>query len=174
VFITREGNVKLVDFGIAKATNRAHSTSYGTLKGKLPYMSPEQCRAEEIDRRSDIYSLGIILYELTTGTRLYSGRSEYTLLKEIVEEPVPPPSLVRQDYPVELERIIMRALEKDRDSRYQTARELQIELTDFARSLDLDISPGHLADRARRVRAAAARSGARGYAPARAKAGRGG
>ena len=140
VFLTRDGTVKLVDFGIAKASNRTTHTSYGTLKGKLAYMSPEQCKGEPVDRRSDIYSLGIILYELSTNTRLYTGKSEYTVLKDIVEEDVPLPSSIREDYPTDLEPIVMRALEKAEDDRYQTARELQVDLLDLARSLDLDVT----------------------------------
>jgi len=70
IFVTYDGGVKLVDFGIAKASNRASETRYGSLKGKIPYMSPEQCRSEPLDRRSDIFSLGILLYEQTTSVRL--------------------------------------------------------------------------------------------------------
>ena len=92
VFVTYDGGVKIVDFGIAKASNRWNHTQARVLKGKIPYMSPEQCRAEVLDRRSDVFALGILLYELTTGTRLFRGRSEFEILKRIVEEPVPRPS----------------------------------------------------------------------------------
>ena len=134
ILLTREGGVKLVDFGIAKAANRASSTGYGTLKGKLAYMSPEQCRSEVVDRRSDIFSLGIILFELTTGKRLYRGKSEYEILREIVEGSVPPPSTLVPGYPADLEQIVLRALARDREERYQTARELEHDLEQFARN----------------------------------------
>ncbi|HEX4460669.1 MAG TPA: serine/threonine-protein kinase, partial [Polyangia bacterium] len=73
LIVTYEGSVKLLDFGIAKASNRLRETRVGTLKGKVPYMSPEQCRSEQLDRRSDIYSLGILMWELTLSRRLYRG-----------------------------------------------------------------------------------------------------
>jgi serine/threonine protein kinase len=133
VFLTREGGIKLVDFGIAKATNRMSTTLHGTLKGKLAYMSPEQCRAEVVDRRSDIYSLGILLYELTTGRRPYHGRSEYELLRDIVEAEVPLPGEIAPGYPPDLEAITMRALARDRASRYPDALSMLQDLERFAR-----------------------------------------
>ncbi|HTE55570.1 MAG TPA: serine/threonine-protein kinase, partial [Kofleriaceae bacterium] len=137
VFVTREGGVKLVDFGIAKATNRISTTLYGTLKGKLPYMSPEQCRAEPVDRRSDVYSLGVLLYEVTTGRRPYSGRSEYELLRDIVEGEVPLPTQVAPGYPPDLEAIALRALARDREARYPDALTMVQELEHFARRHEL-------------------------------------
>jgi hypothetical protein len=145
VFITYDGGVKIVDFGIAKATNRFNETRYGTLKGKIPYMSPEQCRSEPLDRRSDVFAIGIMLYELTTGYRLYKGRSEFEILKRIVEGDVTPPSVLRPGYPRSLERILMRALAKRREDRYQTAQELQADLEGFAREHRLPVSPIALA-----------------------------
>jgi len=139
VFLTRDGAVKLVDFGIAKAKGRKSKTTYGTLKGKLAYMSPEQCQGEEVDRRSDLYSLGILLYELTTGRRLYRGKSEYVVLKEIVEGTIEPPSSL-MSFPSELENIIMKALEKDPDRRFKTARKMQEALEKFARTNQLALS----------------------------------
>ena len=133
VFLTREGGVKLVDFGVAKAANRMSTTTYGTLKGKLAYMSPEQCRALPVDRRSDIYALGILLYELTTGRRPHRGKSEYELLREIVEGVIPPPRLGTPDYPVELEQIVMRALAPEPADRYPNALAMEQDLERFAR-----------------------------------------
>jgi serine/threonine protein kinase len=138
VFLTREGWVKLVDFGIAKAANRvSNTTTYGTLKGKLAYMSPEQCRADLVDRRSDIYSLGVLLYEMTCGRRPYAGKSEYELLREIVEGAVPPPSLATPGYPPELEVIAMRALAREPADRYPDALAMEQDLARFARRNDL-------------------------------------
>ena len=134
VILTREGGIKLVDFGIAKATNRLTTTGFGTLKGKLAYMSPEQCRSEPVDRRSDIYSLGIILFELTTGKRLYRGMSEYEVLRQVIETDVPAPSTLLPGYPADLEEVVMRARARDRDRRYPTALAFHQDLERFARA----------------------------------------
>jgi serine/threonine protein kinase len=134
IILTREGGIKLVDFGIAKATNRLTTTGFGTLKGKLAYMSPEQCRSEQVDRRSDIYSLGIILFELTTGKRLYRGMTEYEVLKQVIETDVPAPSSLLPGYPADLEQVVLRALARDRDQRYPTALAFHQDLERFARS----------------------------------------
>ncbi|WP_437812171.1 protein kinase domain-containing protein [Sorangium sp. So ce1078] len=134
VFVTYDGAVKILDFGIAKAANRVNETRDGALKGKVPYMSPEQCTSEKLDRRSDIYSVGILLYEMSTGSRLFRrGATEFELMRAIVEDPVMPPSQVCSDYPPELERIVLKCLERDREKRYATARELQVDLEAFAR-----------------------------------------
>ena len=136
IFLTREGSVKLVDFGIAKAEGRTTETAMGTLKGKLAYMAPEQCASHEVDRRADIYSLGVILYELTTGRRLYSSKTEYQLINEIVEGKIRVPSTF-MDYPSELERIVLTCLKKDPTERYDSARDIQADLNVFARDYQL-------------------------------------
>jgi serine/threonine protein kinase len=141
IIVTYDGAVKLLDFGIAKASNRFGETRFGTLKGKVPYMSPEQCRGEPLDRRSDIFSLGIMLYELTLGKRLYEGKSDFEILKQIVEGTVTPPRELDPAYPPELEAICMRALEKEKDKRHQTAREMQAELEALVRADRLHVSP---------------------------------
>jgi serine/threonine protein kinase len=141
IIVTYDGAVKLLDFGIAKASNRFGETRFGTLKGKVPYMSPEQCRGEPLDRRSDIFSLGIMLYELTLGKRLFRGKSDFDLLKQIVEGVVPPPRELDPGYAPDLEAIVMRALEKEKDRRYATARELQAELEALVRADRLHVSP---------------------------------
>ncbi|WP_437483651.1 protein kinase [Sorangium sp. So ce1014] len=134
VFVTYDGAVKILDFGIAKAANRVNETRDGALKGKVPYMSPEQCTSEQLDRRSDIYSVGILLYEMSTGSRLFRrGVTEFELMRAIVEDPVLPPIEVCSDYPPELQRIVLKCLERDREKRYATARDLQIDLEAFAR-----------------------------------------
>jgi tRNA A-37 threonylcarbamoyl transferase component Bud32 len=145
VLLTRDGGVKLVDFGIAKAENRQTETLHGGLKGKLGYMSPEQVRNEELDHRSDLFSLGIILYELTTGTYLYAGKSEYELLNEIAEGAITPPSQIDPEYPPELERVLMKALAKDREDRYGSAGELHADLEAFAQGHGLSLSVRSLA-----------------------------
>jgi serine/threonine protein kinase len=141
VIVTYEGGVKLLDFGIAKASNRFGETRFGTLKGKVPYMSPEQCRGEPLDRRSDIFSLGIMLYELTLGKRLYKGHSDFEVLKQIVEGQVILPSEIDPGYNKKLEEIVMRGLEKERDKRYQTARAMQSDLETLVREERLYVSP---------------------------------
>ncbi|HEY2747648.1 MAG TPA: serine/threonine-protein kinase, partial [Polyangia bacterium] len=141
IIVTYDGAVKLLDFGIAKASNRFGETRFGTLKGKVPYMSPEQCRGEPLDRRSDIFSLGIMLYELTLGKRLYQGKSDFEVLKQIVEGTVTRPRELDAEYPEALEEIVMRALEKEKEKRYQTARDIQEDLETMVRADRLHVSP---------------------------------
>ncbi|HEX6838335.1 MAG TPA: protein kinase [Polyangia bacterium] len=140
VFVTYDGGVKLLDFGIARASSRLTETRSGTLKGKIAYMSPEQCAGFPVDRRSDIFAAAIILWEMTTGKRLYTGSSDFEILRKVKEEDAPPPSSVVPDYPPELERIVMKGLARDRERRYATAEEMQVELEEFARGERLALS----------------------------------
>lgn len=135
VIITYTGDIKVVDFGIAKSGYRpvGEDTLSGRLKGKVPYMSPEQARGEEIDWRTDIFATGIMLFELTTGKRLFKGANEIETLRLIVDREYPRPSQIRPSYPKRLEPIVMRALAKNRDQRYQSARELQADLENYIR-----------------------------------------
>jgi serine/threonine protein kinase len=144
VMVTYDGCVKVADFGIAKVTNRTDVTRAGMRKGKVPYMSPEQCRAEKLDRRSDLFSLGIVLYECTTGRRLFDGDNEFGVMNRIVNGDIEAPSNVRPGFPKELERIILRALAVDKQRRYVDARELGLDLERFARERKLDVSAGAL------------------------------
>ena len=146
VFVTYDGGIKLLDFGIAKAENKSSATRVGQLKGKIRYMSPEQSRALPLDRRSDIFSAGILLWELTTGRRLYRGASDFDVLKAIIEGDAPAPSMVKPDYPKPLEKIVMRALRRNREERWQTAQEMQLALEEFARERRLQISPVAMAN----------------------------
>jgi serine/threonine-protein kinase len=141
VVVTFSGDVKIVDFGIAKSDNKTQNeTKSGKLKGKVPYMSPEQARGEEIDARSDIFATGVMLFELTTGKRLFKGSSEFETLKLICERDYPKPSQVRPGYPPELERIVMKSLAKDKNERYQNAREMQSDLEAFVRNNRIAVS----------------------------------
>ncbi len=138
LFVTFDGGVKVLDFGIAKAAQHiaeTHTRS-GTLRGKLPYMSPEQCQNQPLDRRSDVFSLAVVLWEITVGQRLFGGAGEndFEVLKAIVERPIPPPSSRVAGYPPELERIVMKGLARDRAWRHQTADELGAELDAFSRA----------------------------------------
>jgi serine/threonine-protein kinase len=141
IVVTFTGDVKIVDFGIAKSDTRmGEQTKSGKLKGKVPYMSPEQARGDDLDARSDLFATGTMLFELTTGKRLFKGQSEYETLKLICEREYPRPSDVRPDYPPDLEAIVLRALAKDRQDRYQSAREMQADLEAFVRQNQIAVS----------------------------------
>src|SRR4051812_8722390 len=131
VLISYEGEVKIIDFGIAKATGKASKTQQGILKGKFGYMSPEQVRGLPLDRRSDIFSLGIVLYELLTGERLFVGESDFSTLEKVRNVEILPPSTYNRRIGDELERIVMKALAKDVDDRYQNAIDLHDDLQAF-------------------------------------------
>jgi serine/threonine protein kinase len=120
------GTVKLVDFGIARATIMLRQSD-DTVAGKYNYMAPEQIRGEAVDQRADLFALGIILYELTVGKRLFRGRPEQ-VIRLVLDEPIPKPTELRPDFPASLETIILRALERDPARRYQSARELRTDL----------------------------------------------
>jgi serine/threonine-protein kinase len=120
------GTVKLVDFGIARATIMLREED-ASVAGKYNYMAPEQIRGEPVDARADIFALGIILYELTVGKRLFRGRPEQ-VMRLVLEEPIALPTELRPDYPADLENIVMRALERDPARRYQSARALRTDL----------------------------------------------
>jgi len=130
ILITYDGLVKIVDFGVAKAAGRsAADTNAGQIKGKPPYMSPEQALGEEIDRRTDLFALGIILYQLTTGKHPFRGESDVITLQNIVSErPVVPPRAFDKDYPKPLETVVMKAISRDPNERYQTAAEFEAAL----------------------------------------------
>ncbi|WP_394826360.1 serine/threonine protein kinase [Pendulispora albinea] len=145
VLVTFSGDIKIIDFGIAKSERALHADTTGKLRGKVPYMSPEQARGEPLDARSDIFSTGVILFELTTGHRLFKTSSEYETLRAICERDYPRPSDLVAGYPPALEAIVMRALCRDREGRFPTARALQAALEDFVRSEQLVVSPIGLA-----------------------------
>jgi eukaryotic-like serine/threonine-protein kinase len=151
VLIGYDGGVKIVDFGIAKATVRQSETIAGSLKGKCSYMSPEQCKSEPIDRRSDVYGLGVLLYELATTTRLFKGDNEYLVMDSIVNGRFVLPQVRRPDLPSELSSIIMRALATDRTRRYQSADELRVDLDQFVAKHDLNASTAKLASYMKKI-----------------------
>lgn len=130
IFVTYDGQVKIIDFGIAKAANQDTNTQFGTIKGKVSYMSPEQANGETIDHRSDIFSVGIVLYELLTLTRMYDGDTFQVLAKARNASFVPAESL-NQDLPAQIYRILNKALQKEPDKRYQSAESMLKDIDSF-------------------------------------------
>src|SRR5690606_28533582 len=126
ILVTFDGVTKVVDFGVAKATASGDgATQAGQIKGKVGYMAPEQVRGEAIDRRVDVFALGIVLYALTTGKHPFRRESEAATMYNIcAPQAAMAPSKVVPNFPVELERVIMKALEKDREKRFATANEM--------------------------------------------------
>ncbi|SET52887.1 serine/threonine protein kinase [Stigmatella erecta] len=134
VMLAYDGRVKLVDFGIAKAGAFVERSKPGVIKGKFLYLSPEQVAQEKLDHRADIFALGTMLYEITTGKSPFAKPTTEGILFAIRSEDPPPPHLIKDDYPTELSRIIMRCLLKDRNVRYQRASEVQKDLETFLTS----------------------------------------
>jgi serine/threonine protein kinase len=128
ILISFEGDVKLTDFGIAKAASKATVTEVGALRGKLLYMSPEQAWGKPMDRRSDLFSLGIVFYEMVTDHKPFLGSSEVSILETVRECKVAPPSSLNREVPPALERVVMKALERDPERRYQDAAEMYRDL----------------------------------------------
>ena len=146
IFVSFDGTVKVLDFGIAKAANQIEQTRAGEIKGKLSYMSPEQCMGKPLDNRSDIFSMGVVLYEWLTGFKLFTGDSEVAILKSITEGKIYAPSYFKADIPEGVEAILMKALEKDREKRYQTAWEMQYDLDQFLSQYEFTPSNIHLSN----------------------------
>jgi len=132
LFVTYDGHVKLMDFGIAKARDSNSETRVGVFKGKAAYVAPEQARGETVDRRADVYSVGVVLWELLTGRRLWSGLTQIEMLRRVVAGDVTTPRSVDPRIPAELEEICMKALAFSREDRYATAAELATDLEYFA------------------------------------------
>jgi serine/threonine-protein kinase len=131
ILLSYDGAVKVTDFGVARARDNAQSTAGSSLKGKFSYMSPEQASAEPVDRRSDVFALGIVLYELTTRTRLFKGSSSVQTLRKVTSQVIPPPSQFITGYPKQLEQVVLSALERNPARRLQSAEQLQHELERF-------------------------------------------
>ncbi|HXY39263.1 MAG TPA: serine/threonine-protein kinase [Vicinamibacteria bacterium] len=149
ILLSFEGEVKLVDFGIARAATMASATDSAVLRGKLLYMSPEQARGRAVDGRSDLFSLGLVLYELVTGSRAFQGGGERTVLERVRAGDVKPPRELNPRLPEPLERVIQKALAREPDERYQDAGQMlrglerflverpQVTARDLARFLEL-------------------------------------
>ena len=140
LMIGYDGAVKLLDFGIAKATQRSVETQSGIIKGKFAYMAPEQCRGRDVDKRSDVFSLGIILYEVTTQHRCFRADSDFDTMHRIVTGDVVRPTRLVQGYPQALEAIVMKALAIDASQRYQSATFLLEAIESFAVASRMSLS----------------------------------
>jgi len=146
ILVGYDGNVKVADFGIAKAALQATATQTSMRTGKGSYLAPEQCLGQGVDRRSDVFALGIVLHELATVRRLFKGESDFHTMMTIVDGTVPRPSQHRKDLADELDKIILKALSRSPADRYQTAAELRTALDRFATKAKLTASMTALAD----------------------------
>jgi serine/threonine protein kinase len=146
VLVSYEGTVKLTDFGIAKAVDLTSATRTGTFKGKLGYASPEQVRGDALDRRSDIFALGILLYETTTGVRTFAGPNEFAVLGRVARGDWVPLEEIDAAYPAPLHAIVARALAHDPAERFATAEDFAHELDEAGRALALRTSPTRVRD----------------------------
>lgn len=148
IIISYNGDIKLTDFGIAKASNRIHQTISGSLKGKILYMSPEQARGDkDIDSRSDLYSVGVILFELITGKKLFLDSSEMAILKKVQDADIVNLTEIKKDIDPELENIILKSLKKDKNMRYQNASDMAKDLESYiTKNYDHTPVPAHISN----------------------------
>ena len=135
-FITYDGQVKVLDFGIAKALDSTNDTRTGVLKGKVPYMAPEQASGQSIDRRADLFSIGVMLWEAVVGRRMWSNsQNDLQILHALMQGNIPPPRDAKPDIDPALERMILKATAASREDRYATAAEFQAELEDHLKQM---------------------------------------
>jgi eukaryotic-like serine/threonine-protein kinase len=131
VLVGADGVPRVLDFGVAKAIGRLQTTREGQVKGKIPYMAPEQIRGQEIDRRTDIYAAGIVMWELLTQQALFDGDNEGELVLRVLERVVEPPSALAFTVPADVDAVVLRALSRDRTKRFATAREMALALEEI-------------------------------------------
>lgn len=151
ILIGYDGVVKVVDFGVARARSNLHTTFAGTIAGKLAYMAPEQAQGGELDRRVDIFALGIVLYEMTTYRRLFKMDSDIATIHQVLNSEIVPPSRLIPDYPSRLEQIVMKALEREPARRFVTALQMQQALEEAIVSMGPPVLEGALAELMRQV-----------------------
>ncbi|MGB2960294.1 MAG: serine/threonine-protein kinase, partial [Bacteroidota bacterium] len=147
IVVTSGGVAKILDFGLAKLSGEAGVTKVGTTVGTAAYMSPEQAQGEEVDARSDLFSLGAVAYELLSGQRPFKGEHEPALLYSIVNQPARPMREVKPEVPEGLEKIVGKLLEKSQDHRYQGAAEVVAELEDLEHQLRTGTAPVQVQER---------------------------
>ena len=140
ILVSKRGEVKLVDFGLAKATSQLESTDPGVVKGKFSYLSPEAASGKEVDRRADIFAVGILLYELLTGKRLFYGETDYQTVELVRQAKVPPIAPQNVEVTGELEQIVRKALARDLNQRFQSAGDLQDALAQYLFSQRLKVT----------------------------------
>jgi len=146
VLISKQGEVKVVDFGLAKATSQIETTDPGVVKGKMSYLSPEAARGEEVDSRADIFSVGILLYEMLTGKRLFYGESDYQTVELVRNAKIPPIKAQNPEVEQELEDIVRKTLAKNKEDRFQSATDLQDALAHYSYSRGLKVISRDVAD----------------------------
>jgi serine/threonine protein kinase len=151
ILVSRSGEVKVVDFGIAKAAGMSTRTQAGVIKGKVHYMAPEQAMGQKIDHRVDIFSAAIVLWEMLTSQMLYAGDNVRELVEKVRRAAISPPSTVRHEIPPALDFLVMKGLARRPEDRFQTCHEFQVELTKFLSSTAPDYSATHLSALVERV-----------------------
>jgi serine/threonine-protein kinase len=166
IMVGTDGVGRVLDFGVAKAVNRAQTTRDGAIKGKISYMAPEQLLSESVDRRADVYSAAVVLWEAVTGQRLFDGDNQGRVVRKILDEEVPAPSSIVPGLPKALDEAVLRGLEKDARRRFQTAREFASALERCMPTASLtevgewveSLGGAALGDRARRIKEIESRS----------------
>ena len=146
ILISYDGAVKVVDFGVARARSNLHTTTAGQVKGKFAYMAPEQVALEPVDHRTDIFALGIVLWECTTGHRLFKASNDAATVAKVKDMDIVPPGAIVPDYPRSLEAIVMRTLQRDPDRRFATAEDLEDALEDYLIEAGVSVQPRNLAE----------------------------
>jgi serine/threonine protein kinase len=146
LLISYQGEVKISDFGISKARSEPSFTQAGVIKGKLSYLSTEQALGEPVDHRADIYALGLVFHETLTGKRVFQFDSDLEAIRAIPKMEIEPLINARPEVPEELNRIVMKCLERNKDLRYQSASELHVDLVALRKGLKITFDASDLAD----------------------------
>jgi serine/threonine protein kinase len=146
LFVNYDGSIRVLDFGVAFAAERLHHSTTGTVKGKYAYMAPEQIKSKDFDRRADIWALGVCLWEMLTAQRLFRRDSEVDTILAVGSVDIEPPSVHRNQLAPSFDRVVLKALQRDPDNRYATAREFGRDLLNVASQLGVSAGPAELSD----------------------------